>query len=490
MRLRRESRDRGAGLAEYAGLIVLAALILGVLVPVIAPPVKDNVAYALCKILAGGDASKCTSPQDKKYKPNSCQLATSTDTYGGKVTVAFFEVGKDLTFVRTTTVDNNGNKKVTITAVDNTSLGVTTGIGAGGHAGPFNAGANASVGANLKVGIGDSWTFTGKKNEAEDKANHFIGDVREAAGIKAVEHSGIAGWALGHAYDTVAGPDDLPDPTTSRTEFSLNGTGSVSAGLGLGLPSKKGKSNGEEEPPPTQSKPKSRRQKFNEKYDKRQSNRATPSGSNPSGFSPSVSGSVSVNAGAKGIIEHNSDGSSAVTLQLSGKLSGSESHVVGSNNGSLGTTGAVKVTKDKNGTVTGLDLTRSTIVGGKATTTTTHLTLDNDQERQAVANNLIGAGGSGTALNLTWDDLAPTNPPGPDANPLQKLLYDKGQTTRQTYSYNSSDQQYGLSVKYGVALGIQGGVTSEGQKLTGAQYLGAPGADGVRRYQNYKECHE
>lgn len=482
MRLARESRDRGAGLAEYAGLIVLAALILGVMVPVIAPPIKDNVEYALCRIFAGGDASKCESPQEKKYKPNECQLATSTDTYGGKVDVAFFEVGKDLTFVRTTTVDNNGNKKVTITAVDNTSLGVTAGIGAGGHLGPLNAGADASVGANVKVGIGDSWTFTGKGNEAENKADHFIGDVREEAGIKAVEHSGPLGWLAGHTYDAVAGPDDLPDPTTSRTEFSVNANGSVSAGLGLGKPSKKGKKKGGDEPtpPPTESKPKSRKQKWEEKHDKRQDDQVTPN----------ASAGVSVDAGEKGIIEHNKDGSSAVTLELSGKASASESHVVGGNGGSLGTTGSIKVTKDKNGTITALDLTRSTVVGGKATTTTTHLPLTNDQDRQAVANYLVSPSGAGTALNLTWDDLAPTNPPGPDANPLQKLLYDKGQTTKQNYSYNSSDKQYGLSVKYGVELGIQGGVTSEGQKLTGAQYLGAPGADGVRRYQNYKECHE
>ena len=474
---RRPGDDRGATTMEYAGVIVLAALILGVIVPVLVPPIKGHVEYALCQILHAGDASQCESPEDKNYKPKQCMLARSTNTYGASVDVLFFKVGKDLTFMRTTTVDNNGNKKVVVTAVDNTSLGVGTGIGVGVHGGKaFNIGADATIGADVKVGIGDSWTFTGK--DPEGQADHFIGDIRETAAIKAVEHSGIGGWLAGHAYDAVAGPDDLPDPDIKRTEFSLNVNGGVSAGLGIGPPNKKG---GKQ---PTQSKPKSRKQKFEDKHDKRGDNQ---------GYSSNASGSLTVDGSEKGVIEQHKDGSSAVTLMLSGKGTGTESHVVGGHSGSLGSTGSIKVSKDKNGTITGMDLTHATIVGGKTTWTTTHLPLTNDKDRQTVANYLVSDLGTKmgqTTLNLTWDDMAPTNPPGPDANPLQKLLYEKGQTTKQDYSYDASAQSYGLDVKLGVKLGLGVNASSENQKLTSAQYLGAPGPDGIRRYRNYKECHE
>ena len=238
MRLARESRDRGAGLAEYAGLVVLAALILGALVPIVAVPLRDNIEYELCKIFHPGDTANCESPQDKKFKPSNCTTGISTNTYGGSVDIAFFTVGKDLTFMRTTTVDNNGNKTVTMTAVDNTSLGVGTGVGVGVNAGGANLGADAEVNANLKVGVGDSWQFTGKN--AEKDADNFVGDMQEQATIDSVKHSGPLGWAAGGLYDAVAGPD-IRDSDLERTEFSLNGGGSVSAGLSVGPGKPKGK---------------------------------------------------------------------------------------------------------------------------------------------------------------------------------------------------------------------------------------------------------
>lgn len=463
---RRVRDDRGAAVMEYAALIVLGALILGALVPAVVPSIKGNVEYALCKIFHPGEASQCESPADKEYKPQQCMLSRSTNTYGASVEVLFFKVGKDLTFMRTTTVDNDGHKKVVVTAVDNTTLGVGTGVGVGVHGGKaFNLGADATIGADLKIGIGDSWTFDG--DDPEGKADKFIGDIQEYAGIKAVENSGPLGWLAGHAYDAIAGPDDLPDPDTTRTEFSLNVNGGVSAGLGIGPPNKGGQ------------KPKGK-----DKYDHRGDNK---------GYSSNASASLVVDGSEKGVIEEHSDGSSSVTLMLSGKVTGTESHVTGGHSGSLGSTGSIKVSKDKNGTITGMDLTRATIVGGKTTWTTTHLPLTNDKDRQAVADYLISDAGTQlgqTTLNLTWDDMAPTDPPGPDANPLQKLLYEKGQTTKQDYTYDATAQSYGLDVKLGVKLGFGVSATGEEQKLTSAQYLGAPGPDGVRRYKDYKECHE
>lgn len=464
MRLARESRDRGASFAEYAGLIVLAALILGVMVPVFTPSIKDNVEYALCKIFHPGDPASCESPQDKKYKPDQCTTGISTNTYGGSVDIAIFSIGKDLSFIRTTSVDNNGNKTVTLTAVDSHSLGVGTGVGVGVNAGnAFNFGADASVNADLKVGIGDSWTFTGK--DAEKDADGFVGDMKEQATIDSVkEDGGLLGWAGGNIYDAVAGPD-IPDSDITRTEFSVNAGGSATAGFGLG-PSKKGDDG---------------------KKAKGKDTRGD------SGVSPNVKAGISVDGSEKGVIEHNKKtGETSATLILTGGASASENHGVGGNRATKEYSGRLKVTKDKDGNITSVDLTRVETSGDKSQWVTTHLPLNNDADRAAVRDYLLSDGGTQlgqSTLNLTWDDLAPTDPPGPDANPLQKLLYEKGQTTKQDFSYDSSQNDYGANVKLGLKLGANVSIGSTDQKLTDAQYLGAPGPDGKRHYVDYKECH-
>lgn len=481
MFLARDRRDGGASSAEYAGLVVLAALILGVLVPVVATPLRDNIEYELCKIFHPGDASACQSPSDKKYKPTSCTLSTSTKNYDGTLDVEFIRVGKGLSFVRTTTVDNNGKKTVTLTAVDNSKIGVQAGIGAGVSKGGGQAGANASVSADVKVGIGDSWTFTDQKHgpSAESQADKFTSGIKEKAVIKSAEHSGVVGWLGGHLYDSVAGPD-IPDPDVSRYEISVNGNGSVSAGLGLGTTKK-----------PSSTPPKGWRNKFNQKYDKRSGK----------GIKPNVNAGISIDGSEKAIVEQYTNnhpgnhGGSAVTLMLTGTGSANENHLWDGHKWTRGYTGAIKVTKDKNGRITALDLTRTTNDGGKAQTVNTHLPVDNNADQQAVRDYLlsdVGTKAGQTALNLTWDDLAPTDPPGPGANPLQKLLYEKGQTTRQNYSYNATQNGISGGVKAGPEATLGFGLTATGtdQNLTDAQYLGSPGADGVRRYQNYRECNQ
>lgn len=486
MFLARDRREAGASTAEYAGLIVLAALILGVLVPVVATPLRDQLSAALCKIFHPGAAGKCAAPATRQYKPDRCTLSTSTENYDGTLDVEIVEVGKGLSFVRTTTVKNNGDKEVTVTAVDNTKAGVNAGIGVGEHGGKaLNAGGDASAAANLKLGIGDSWTFTGKGNEAVNKANSYISDIRK----RAVVHSAVgSGNPLAYGADKLLGTD-IRNPDIRRYELSVNGSGTVSAGLGLGINGKSSKA-----PKPPSNQPKSWRKRFNEKHDKR-----APYTENYNG---NLGGSVSVDASAKAIVERYSSknpdnpNGSAVTFEVGGNASAKGSYIIGGKkwNGSI--TGSIKATKDKNGRLISLDLTRTTASAGnsvgKAQTTTTHVPIENDADRRAVAS-LLGDTASGqVGLNLNWDDFSPATPPGADASPFKKLIYQKGQVTRQDYTYNPQQSSYGGGFKAGPeATGALDFTHSkDDRKLTGSQYLGAPGADGFRHFQNYAECNK
>lgn len=84
MFLARGRRDGGASTAEYAGLIVLAALVLGVLVPVVATPLRDQLRVTLCKFLNPGGEGMCAAlvmPSEESRSPRVprllCQILTA-----------------------------------------------------------------------------------------------------------------------------------------------------------------------------------------------------------------------------------------------------------------------------------------------------------------------------------------------------------------------------------------------------------------------------
>lgn len=443
-------RDAGAGTIEYVAALLLAAAIVAVLIPFVPNQIGPNVQYALCKIFHAGNAADCESPADQALKPKTCTVASSTQTYGGSVDIAFFQIGKNVTFIRTT--DSQGH--VTVTAVDNNSLGVGTGVGVGFNWGnKVNIGADADARADVTVGIGDSWVFDNKQD-----ADKFIGEIQKKATLDAVKSSGPLGWLGGTIYGWVDGPH-IRDSDIERTEVSVNGSAGVSAGISIG-------------PGNSDNKPGSK--------DTRGSNAITPN----------AKAYVTVNASEKAILEHNKkDGSTSITYQLNGGVKGGENHVVGQNQRWANTTGAMKLTYDKNGQLTMLTLTQTHIVNGTATVTTTALPINNDADRQTVYNYLLVHQGT-TALQLNWDDMAPTQQPGTDATPLQQLLYQKAQVQKVDYSYNQSDANYGAKVKLGLKLGIGVSLSSQDQKVTGTpQYLGAPQQDGTRPYKPFRECH-
>jgi hypothetical protein len=343
---------------------------------------------------------------------------------------------------------------VTVTAVDNNSIGVGTGVGVGFNWNDkLNIGADASAKANLTVGVGDSWVFNNTKD-----ADKFIGEIQKKATLDAVKSSGPLGWLGGTIYGWID-PPHVPDPDIQRSEVSFDGSLSATAGVSVGLGN-------------ATNKPGSKDTRGSDK------------------LSPNADAYVGVNAGEKAILEQNKkDGSTSITYQLTGGAKAGAHYVVGQQQVYGTTTGAMKMTYDKNNQLTMLTFTQTHILNGKATVTTTALPINNDADRQAVLQYLALNGGT-PALQLTWDDMAPTQQPGPDATPLQQLLYNKAQVQKVDYSYSQSDAGYGASVKLGLKLGIGVSLSSQDQKVTGTpQYLGAPQPDGTRPYKVFSECH-
>ncbi|GAA2421137.1 hypothetical protein GCM10010191_35650 [Actinomadura vinacea] len=454
--------------------MLLLALVAGALVTAsLGGWVVGGIRYAICRVANAGDAAACESPRDRELRPG-CLTFLSSDSYGGVIDVLIFRVGKDYSFLRTTTIAPDGTKTVTITAVKGGTAGVGTGVGVGINGGNlFNLGADAAVDAQVRLGTGDGWEFTGP--DAERNADEFEGRLREQYQIDAVkENAGPLGWIGGSIYDAVAGPD-IPDPNIRRFEGEFDLSGSLSAIAGIGP-----------------SDPTGRHRKPDRHTDPRGPQPDNPGDTRGSdSVNPNAQAWVGLDANEKAIMQVNDrTGETSVTLSLRGEVSYGANAGADGPQGRRQATGAVTLTR-KDGKLTKVTFAQTHIVDGTATVVTTELPLRSDEQRRAVAEYLLdpaGGGPGGRLLSLTWDDMAPTTDPGPDATPLQRLLYDQGMSSRIEYEYDQSDSNYGASVKLGLRLGLNVALSDSTRRAIGAEYLGAPAPDGRRQYLRMPEC--
>ncbi|MFB4312823.1 hypothetical protein [Actinomadura sp. 21ATH] len=462
-------------------VLLIASVTAAVLLTGVGGQIMERIKYAICVTANVGDESKCESPEDLAMRP-ACTTNLNYDSYSGTVEVLIFDVGRDYSFMRTTTIDpQTGERKIRITAIKGGSAGVGTGLGVGVNAGNlFNAGIDASADARVRLGIGDAWEFTGPNADAE--ADAFEADIREQYGIDAVkENGGVLGWLGGSVYDAVAGPD-IPDPHINRYEAELDLSASLTAGLGVGPPDPTGRHRAPD-----------RHTEYEGRHRRPTTQDRLPDSRGSDSISPNASAWVGVDGNEKVVIEENErSGDTTVTLMLKGEVNYGEQHVVDGNQGQRTAMGALSMTTDRNGRLTKITLAQTHIVDGRATVVTTEVPITTDQQRADAAeyllNPLESGGPQGQTLALTWDDMAPTEDPGPDAHPFLRQIFQNGRTSRVDYDYDQNDENYGASVKLGLKLGANFGISNSSRDVRSAEYLGAPTADGRRIYKELDEC--
>jgi hypothetical protein len=479
-RVSRIHRDRGVEIVEWGASLLLIAAIVGVLVSIGLPQlVEDRVSYAICRVFSPrGD---CNAPQTDargdRFKPKACAVSTSTNSSGGKVDIALFDVGRDITFIRTT--DSKG--KVVVTAVDAASVGVGTGVGAGYNIrNKVNIGADLKVHGGLKLGMGEGWEFSDPK-----KANRFIAEIQKRTHQQALKKSwGLRGLVVGSLW-SVVDPPRVREPDIEKFEVEVGVDGGGITGVGAG---------------PRNDKPAKNRR---ERLDRR------TRGDQPGlGVNANLNGYAKIDGKEKAIAEFNkTNGEKSLTLQVSGGAKAGVNYVVDGKQVRGETRGAVKLTYDKDGNLSRLTLTRTGIVNGKSEIATTEVPITNEKERNAVYQQLFAdqaaalliqsalAPGvpipiAGTPLRLTMDDMTPDTPPGANATPLQRLLYERGSSSKVYYDYDADEKAYGASVKFGLMLGLGVNFNRTSQKATSGQYLSAPsvGGTGGRHWRNFEEC--
>lgn len=336
----------------------------------------------------------------------------------------------------------------------------------------FELGAEAKVGAYLKGSVGDTWVF---KDKAE--ADSFRDDIFEnQAAMDAMGRNPGAGL-----YYWLNPPPEIPDPSmttvTTRLEVGAN------AELGVGAKTSTAE-------------------------------KAIDTGTGLNG---------KVKAGSEIAVRTDNrkpdDPSyplTATTYQVDGQLGWGGEALGGGNEDLTDWTGAVRVTRNKQGEPVQIMYTTSVDesmvgknrVGGKGGTgkggvkskegesrlqeTRTAIELKTPEDRRIAERYLAEQGVlgmPGIAFNQVFDKgdgLLQQPPPG--ASEFEKLLYEKAWVSSTAQDKNSETDAFGGKVALGVGLGMKFYTGSSEARTVESEYLGAPGPDGRRRFEEFPEC--
>lgn len=459
---------------EYTGLLVGIAVVITAVVLAMAPTrFSDAVKRAFCLVFTLGQGG-CSDPEpsaptDESFKPADCLVNGQGEKYGYEYSFGWMKIGNEYAFARQEMADGS----IQLVAVDTASVGAT-----GEKSGePFNIGkigdtvgeVEGEASGTLKIGYGDTWQFTSDDSgTAKEKADKFEAAIKEYSEQKAGEN-GPNGLAM-IIWNKIHGYTQTPTPDVSLSKVS--GEVGVQGGLQVRL-----KQPGTDET-----------------------------------TDPHVGASLELAGEYEVAQEKYRNGDTSWTYQLSGEVKGGATAVVPGVEGSGKTTGAFKVTRDKDGKVTqlafvstregGLQVSSNAKkvkgenestgkAGGTATTatvTTTTLNINSDEQRAVVQNWLSENNEKfGTPVSLTTGSLVPDQKPDQD-DAFGNLMYSQATVSQAEYSGVTDVEEFGAEVNLGMKFGFSVSHEESTSQATDATFLGAPQADGTRALLDYAEC--
>lgn len=469
----RTKPDRGASTVEYVTLLFVVAAIVAAATLAIPNPVGDNAKVALCKLfnaITGRDA-QCSAPPFQ-YRPSKAACVTGQDSQkvGASVTVFSVKFGQNFQLLRINTAD--GRVKVMVVPADY-KLGVEGEEGA-----KFNFGKDSGLHGGGKVegavGLkyGDTWSFPDQK-----AADHFLDDMKFDWGRREAEKVSPLLWG----FDKITGWEPkTPDPDSQQLDVNAELLGNYGVkfgdletgedgeksvtdiGTGVEVEGKVGDG---------------------VSVIKDRDNPANPS--DPSYPRTSVVFNVqgSIKGGAKvlgfgGDRSVNYIGQTKATYDKNGKLVGITWVTTHEQSGS----GGFKSPGGNNATEKNADK--------KVTTTTTTVTFDDSN--RALGEKWLHDNAFLVPLQTVrnaFDENGSfsTKDPGPNGSAFDKLIYNQGVVSRNTYAGNVDE--YGIGVEAGDELTFGADLSYEHEKtqLVDSQYLDAP-RNGERHFVQWPDC--
>ncbi|MEU0191650.1 hypothetical protein ABZ250_17540 [Streptomyces afghaniensis] len=500
--------DRGATGTEYLGMVVVsAAIVLAVSATGVGQLVYDKIAAQICKVAGGGDcASGGPGPgkplTDADFEPALCQVSSVTDKAGSKAKILFWEIGKEYGFQEqhikaNTDVNGDGavddkDQLVYLTFTDAASVAAKKDFKPGMKVGRFGVD-KVELGLGIKVTNGDTWVF-----ESPEEAQRFRDDVEKLQMYEMRRTMpGGAEASLGDSIAYLFGTGPLKDEedTRNRIEGHLGDNRQITYGkVGLEASASAGL-------------------KISAGDEKKLS--AALGGTFK--YSPDVTWTDNAYKNTKSYTYSSSIEYGSKVGYEAGPLSGEYA-------ANTTQTGTITVTYDKKtGKLVRVDMTRTVEEGGqkdgakaggdngkedgdkrggnagvKGTDSqtgieivTNTLTFDpgpaGDQDR-AVAERWLDSNNEqvATPFQYMFDDHAPTSRPGAD-DPFGQLMFDKGRSSRMTYTGEVNAAEYGFELNLGLSLGMTISTEKKSETLTDARFLGAPRGNG-RSYLPYSYC--
>lgn len=517
VRLRlRERSDRGASAAEYAGLIVLAALIIGALVPLIPGKIGEVLPNAICKILNITDAGLCkrgtpgADGQKIDINPQRCLSSMHVDDSNVNVSYMLFSIGEGYKVVRYDSreedVDGKVKHFVYLAFVNKGDVGIDYEKAKNGK--------KIDIGGGVEVAYGDMYRLT------PDEAKKFTDKINEyQAELLAQRTSGNPYTAFGQwVYHKIKGedwPPDIPDPAITYGEVSgtTHGEGSLPINLDkkLTTPSKYVIPNGGTAST-TQNKMLTTEHWYIYRDAKGNILPATATYHMNSG-TYTIGASRKAEKKGKSGRSGSAEGNASVTWDYSnttritrddktGKLRSIRYVITYGNEGSLGTEfGITGKDRGKGKKDAGLGYS-DTHSDGKLHTEVIQINFDlnNDQEQQVGENWLKNHGLEmpPTVANQVFpktgetpgipDDKPDAAAPGPDADPFDQLIYARAMGWKTDADTKAEAKELNAMLPLGRGIGIDIQASSKDSRTQRAQILDAPGSDGKRHWIDYPDC--
>ncbi|WDV54163.1 hypothetical protein PV963_29290 [Streptomyces coeruleorubidus] len=500
--------DRGATGTEYLGMVVVsAAIVLAVSATGVGQLIHDKIAAQICRVAGDGNCGPGgTGPgkplTDADFEPALCQVSSVTDKAGSKAKIFFWEIGKEYGFqeqhIKANT-DVNGDGKVDdedqlvyLTFTDAASVAAKKDFKPGMKVGRFGAD-KVELGLGIKVTNGDTWVF-----QSPEEAQRFRDDVEKLQMYEMRRTMpGGAEASLGDSIAYLFGKGPLKDEedTQNRIKENLGDNrkitygkvgleASASAGLKIsaGDEKKLGAALGgtfKYSPDVTWT---------DNAYKNTKSYTYSSSieyGSKVGYEAGPLSGEYAANTTQTGTITVTYDKETnklvrvdmTRTVEEGGQKDGAKA---GGDNGrkdgdKRGGNAGVKGTDSQ----TGIEIVTNSVSfdpgpEGDADRAVAERWLDSNNEQVA------------TPFQYMFDDHAPTTRPGA-GDPFGQLMFDKGRSSRMTYTGEVNAAEYGFELNLGLSLGMTISTEKKSETLTDAQFLGAPRGDG-RSYLPYSYC--
>ncbi|CAM5488753.1 hypothetical protein STAFG_7780 [Streptomyces afghaniensis 772] len=500
--------DRGATGTEYLGMVVVsAAIVLAVSATGVGQLVYDKIAAQICKVAGDGNCGAGgTGPgkplTDADFEPALCQVSSVTDKAGSKAKILFWEIGKEYGFQEqhikaNTDVNGDGtvddkDQLVYLTFTDAASVAAKKDFKPGMKVGRFGAD-KVELGLGIKVTNGDTWVF-----ESPEEAQRFRDDVEKLQMYEMRRTMpGGAEASLGDSIAYLFGTGPLKDEedTQNRIKDQLGDNRKITYGkVGLEASASAGL-------------------KISAGDEKKLS--AALGGTFK--YSPDVTWTDNAYKNTKSYTYSSSIEYGSNVGYEAGPLSGEYA-------ANTTQTGTITVTYDKKtGKLVRVDMTRTVEEGGqkdgakaggdngkkdgdkrggnagvKGTDSQTGIEIvtnsvsfdpgpEGDADR-AVAERWLDSNNEqvATPFQYMFDDHAPTSRPGAD-DPFGQLMFDKGRSSRMTYTGEVNAAEYGFELNLGLSLGMTISTEKKSETLTDARFLGAPRGDG-RSYLPYSYC--